>query len=690
VRTWGYSNYGLGDGSHTSSTAAITPSGVALNDTSAPSVPGSLQMSEQRVNSVKLSWAAATDNVGVTAYEVYRDGTLVATTSATSAYVFGLKPGTNYDLTVLAKDVAGNMSVQSSALQVSAAGYGSVRVALGQSHALLVTEGGTVEGWGHNNYGQLGDGTTTDRATAVGVKKVGSVVAVAAGLSHSLALTSNGQVWVWGDNGYGQLGVGSGQAPAEPTLLTETDVVAVAAGYDHTVLLKSDGTVWGFGQAGDGQVGSPMTSYVYQARAIPGATEMVAVAAGNDFTLMLKADGTVWACGYNGGGQLGANGTTGSVALVQVGSVNGVVAIAAGGDHGMALKSDGTVWQWGTRYDSSDSEIHSPGQMSGLSGVVAIASGGDHRLALKSNGTVWGWSYNGYGQLGNGNTTNQWSAVQASVVSGVSAIAAGKYWSAALKSDGTVRTWGYNQYGLGDGSHTSSTAAMVVDTNLINPPSEPSNLLLTNQTSTSVTLSWGVPTNGGAGIVGYEVFRGGESLGITVGLSMNIAGLVALDNGLGVAVRAVDAAGNYSPEAGLVVRFADATAPTAPVGLTYAEKTDHVVTLLWGAASDNVEVVAYDVYRDGTWIGSTSEQTYYDRGLTANTPYSYTVKARDAVPNTSVASNTLSITTLADQSADSDADGLSNQVETALGTSAGTTSGDTTNETEQNIHRPVR
>ena len=74
--------------------------------------------------------------------------------------------------------------------------------------------------------------------------------------------------------------------------------------------------------------------------------------------------------------------------------------------------------------------------------MVAIAGGGDHSLALKSDGTVWAWGWNGYGQLGDGSTTNRLTPVPVSGLTGVVAIAGGDYHSLALKSDGTVWAWG--------------------------------------------------------------------------------------------------------------------------------------------------------------------------------------------------------------------------------------------------------
>ena len=88
-------------------------------DTQAPSVPVGLASSSITLNSFTLSWAASTDNVGVTSYEVFRDGVSMGTSTATSMNIAGLIASTTYSMRVIAKDAAGNISAQSSALTVT-------------------------------------------------------------------------------------------------------------------------------------------------------------------------------------------------------------------------------------------------------------------------------------------------------------------------------------------------------------------------------------------------------------------------------------------------------------------------------------------------------------------------------------------------------------------------------------------
>ncbi|MGV9351696.1 glycoside hydrolase family 6 protein, partial [Streptomyces spiralis] len=91
----------------------------------------------------------------------------------------------------------------------------------------------------------------------------------------------------------------------------------------------------------------------------------------------------------------------------------------------------------------------------------------------------------------------------------------------------------------------------------------------------------------------------------------------------------------------------DTTAPSAPTGLTVSGTTDTSVSLKWTAATDNVGVTGYDVYRAGTKVGSTTSTSFTDTGLTASTAYTYSVKAKDAAGNVSAASAAVTATTQA-------------------------------------------
>lgn len=107
-----------GNVSASSNTATVTTS-APPPDTTAPSAPGSLTASGTTTTSTNLSWSASTDNVGVTAYDVYRGSTLLGSTASTSYAVTGLSASTAYSFTVKARDAAGNVSAASSPANVT-------------------------------------------------------------------------------------------------------------------------------------------------------------------------------------------------------------------------------------------------------------------------------------------------------------------------------------------------------------------------------------------------------------------------------------------------------------------------------------------------------------------------------------------------------------------------------------------
>jgi chitodextrinase len=130
--------------------------------------------------------------------------------------------------------------------------------------------------------------------------------------------------------------------------------------------------------------------------------------------------------------------------------------------------------------------------------------------------------------------------------------------------------------------------------------------------------------------------------------SVDTTGLAAGDHTL--TATAYDAAGNSTGALSSVTvqnGIVDATPPSKPSGLRAAATGTTQVALFWTPTADNVGVVAYDVYRDGTLVAKTALPNYLDSGLTPGTSHAYSVQARDAAGNTSVPSSNLSAKTVA-------------------------------------------
>ena len=351
---------------------------------------------------------------------------------------------------------------------------------------------GSAWAWGYNSSGQLGNATTTNSSTPVQVSLPSgtTVTAIAGGSAHSLALTSSGQVLAWGYNADGELGNGitttTGcfciSTPVAVSLPSGITVTAIAGGQSHSLALTSTGQVLAWGSNSYGQLGNGSTtnSSTPVAVSLPSGTTVTAIAAGDGHSLALTSSGQVLAWGWNFYGQLGNGTTTNSSTPVPVSLPSGttVTAIAVGFYHSLALTSSGQVLAWGwnfygqlgngtTTTTTSCQCIPTPVQVSLPSGttVTAVAGGYGHSLALTSTGRMLAWGYNGYGELGNGSTTNSSTPVAVSLPSGttVTAIAGGFYHSLALTSSGQVLAWGINNYGqLGNGTTTNSSTPAVV------------------------------------------------------------------------------------------------------------------------------------------------------------------------------------------------------------------------------------
>ena len=337
-------------------------------------------------------------------------------------------------------------------------------VSAGSSHTTFVKTDGTLWVTGLNDYGQLGDGTTTSRVAPVQVAS--GVASVAAGYKHTMFVKKDRTLWAMGRNSSGQFGTGFiTTAPQKTPTQVASDVASVAAGSDNTMFVKTDATLWTVGSNSSGQLGGGGTGIGgYRSTPVQVASGVGSVAASGNHTLFLKLDGTLWGMGYNGYGELGDGTTTNRNAPVLMAS--GVTSFSAGGAHSVFVKTDGTMWvvgdnEFGQLGNGATTTVPRTTPIQVASDVASVAAGGSYTMFVKTDGTLWAVGSNVWGQLGDGTMLNRNSPVQ--VTSGVASVAAGDGHAVFIKTDGRILTTGYNLYGqLGDGTTTNRSTPLQV------------------------------------------------------------------------------------------------------------------------------------------------------------------------------------------------------------------------------------
>ncbi|MCL2862085.1 MAG: leucine-rich repeat protein [Firmicutes bacterium] len=141
-----------------------------------------------------------------------------------------------------------------------------VSISAGNGHSLAIDEFGNLWAWGLNSYGQLGDGTTTSRNSPVQISievrgENVKVVSISAGNEHSLAIDEFGNLWAWGLNNYGQLGEGTTTNRLAPVQISievsgeNVKVVSISAGVGHSLAIDEHGNIWAWGLNNHGQLG---------------------------------------------------------------------------------------------------------------------------------------------------------------------------------------------------------------------------------------------------------------------------------------------------------------------------------------------------------------------------------------------------------------------------------------------------
>ena len=347
-------------------------------------------------------------------------------------------------------------------------------VSAGGSHTCGLAGDGRVYCWGYNQFGQLGDGTRTNRSSPQVVAGTVRFVQVSAGAYHTCAVTADNRAYCWGSGDDGQTGFGG-------DLLTPTAVpggrrfVRIRAGSHHTCGVNpyEVGFCWGesaFGELGGGD------NYIQPVR-VAGGLNFRSVIAGGAFTCGVTTSNKGYCWGYNYYGALG-DGTriNRSKPVAVAGGLSFRSVIAGGGlieevygevvdeAHTCGLTTDNLAYCWG--YDgygelgngSSSTTQVKPSRVLGGLHFGQLIAGFYHSCGVTTTKVAYCWGLGYNGQLGNGTTSysrNVPTKVAGGLLfAGVSAGPAGSH-TCGITTGNKIYCWGDNGFGqLGDGTTT--------------------------------------------------------------------------------------------------------------------------------------------------------------------------------------------------------------------------------------------
>jgi chitodextrinase len=272
-----------------------------------------------------------------------------------------------------------------------------------------------------------------------------------------------------------------------------------------------------------------------------------------------------------------------------------------------------------------------------------IGGGLAFSAAIRHNGivTTWGKFYDG----------SKWATltVPTALSTPMQAIAAGGNHVVVLRNDGFLAAWGRNDQGQANIPAEFKADAL--------PPTVPSGLHVRNfrivsgtfesgQELYSFDVRWNASTDV-SGVKGYAVYRNGSYVTFTGSTTQSFSN-ISLNAEQVVTVVAVDQENNRSvasaPLSLTRESFRQFETPTVPTGLRAADIHGNGFRLQWNAATDNVAVRGYNVFRNGLYVASTSGTSYTFQHLTAGSTHQLSVQAWDDYKFRSARSPLFSIT----------------------------------------------
>lgn len=287
-------------------------------------------------------------------------------------------------------------------------------ISTGSLHTCALTPTGIAYCWGSNEMGELG-AVTAPQCLYGSIPCAVVPVPVGGGLSFSqidggnqftCALDTVGRAYCWGDNTFGQLGDGTTSKRATPNLVAGgLTFVALRAGGFHACALTAAGELYCWGSNAQGQLGAPSANQCLYFQPYPCSTRPLHV--GNARRFLAFDAGTVHSCavdvsgkgfcwGSNSFGQLGDGGLSNQPLPKPVASTVKFNRIATGDKSSCAIDSGDNGYCWGQSFGRT------PKLIGGGFKWRSLLPHGDHRCGLAPDGSPFCWGLEQYGELGNG------------------------------------------------------------------------------------------------------------------------------------------------------------------------------------------------------------------------------------------------------------------------------------------------
>lgn len=282
------------------------------------------------------------------------------------------------------------------------------RIERGGGHLMLLQTNGSLWGWGLNQYGQIGNGSTSFNVSSP-VSTLGGITnwtEIACGRYHTLGVTAEGTMWAWGRNYGGGLGIGSTSPSStlSPVRVSSGNITwrNVSAGNNHTVAVARNGVGWSWGRNLNGKLGigvEPGTtaSALSPVSIVGNITNWSVINTSWNHNLGITTSGVMWAWGYNGTGTLGDNTVTDRNSPVSVvGGISNWRVASAGAFHSAAITTTGVAWAWGTNTDGrlgDNTTISKASPVSIVGGITnwASVSTSGHTMLISAPSTPSGF-----------------------------------------------------------------------------------------------------------------------------------------------------------------------------------------------------------------------------------------------------------------------------------------------------------